>query len=68
MEENDIKHALNVPVLASIWPKKVRVLLKKKKEKKKKTTIKETCFPQIFVSNYVKFLFFLLLSHVKNFN
>ena len=68
MEENDIKHALNVPVLAPIWPKKVRVLLKKKKKKKKKTTIKETCFPQIFVSNYVKFLFFLLLSHVKNFN
>ena len=67
MEENDIKHALNVPTLASIWPEKVRVLLKKKKEKKK-TTIKETRFPQIFVSNYVKFLFFLLLSHVKNFN
>ena len=67
MEENDIKHALNVPVLAPIWPKKVRVLLKKKK-KKKKTTIKETRFPQTFVSNYVKFLFFLLLSHVKNFN
>ena len=64
MEENDIKHALNVPTLASIWPEKVRVLLKKKKEK----TIKETRFPQIFVSNYVKFLFFLLLSHVKNFN
>ena len=34
MEENDIKHALNVPTLASIWPEKVRVLLKKKKEKK----------------------------------
>jgi len=65
MEENDIKHALNVPVLAPIWPKKVRVLLKKKR--KKKTTIKETRFPQIFVSNYVKFLFFLLLSHIKKF-
>ena len=65
MEENDIKHALNVPTLASIWPEKVRVLLKKKRKKK---TIKETRFPQIFVSNYVKFLFFLLLSHVKNFN
>ena len=64
MEENDIKHALNVPILAPIWPKKVRVLLKKKK---KKTTIKEICFPQIFVSNYVKFLFFLLLSHIKKF-
>jgi hypothetical protein len=33
MEENDIKHALNVPILAPIWPKKVRVLLKKRKKK-----------------------------------